>query len=372
MKTTETICLKCLNKFSHPLATKRKFCSAQCADNLFKVAAHICLNCGICFKKKSKTLGKYCSQACYFSHKQDISPKNKCLQCGTEFKILKKKKNYCSLKCKELSYPAHITINCKKCGIEFASTISRNSTRCSQKCGGLLKETDQQAFESLKKRYAKKVIKQGDNKCWSWKGWTRKGYGGISYKDKELGAHRASYIIHIGEIPDGMHVLHNCPGGDNRICSNPKHLWIGTNDDNVADMVAKGRNIKGESHYLHKLTAQQIVEIKQLLYMGIKHKEIAKKFDINRSTVGSIKNKKSWKSVSNPDIDSIIKNMKQLHKGGKELPFAKLTDEKVIEIKKLAKSGLSTIELMGLYNISKSAINKIKRGETWKHVKLEN
>lgn len=69
--------------------------------------------------------------------------------------------------------------------------------------------------------------------------------------------HRLVYALTKGPIPDGMQVLHNCPGGDNPSCCCPEHLWLGTQQDNMRDMAAKGRNImqthperaaRGESH----------------------------------------------------------------------------------------------------------------------------
>src|ERR1700730_16330475 len=76
-------------------------------------------------------------------------------------------------------------------------------------------------------------VKKTEN-CWEWtKAKTLAGYGLIGYGKKLLYAHRLSYEIHIGSIPEKMFVLHRC---DNPSCVNPKHLWIGTNHDNVKDM----------------------------------------------------------------------------------------------------------------------------------------
>jgi hypothetical protein len=78
--------------------------------------------------------------------------------------------------------------------------------------------------------------------CWNWiLSKTESGYGTITYKSKYYRAHRFSYMTFVGEIQEGMIVLHSC---DNPACVNPEHLSIGTNLDNSRDMVKKGRQRK--------------------------------------------------------------------------------------------------------------------------------
>jgi hypothetical protein len=89
-------------------------------------------------------------------------------------------------------------------------------------------------------RFWEKVKKSDTNDCWEWQSTTNnKGYGTISIKGRSRLAHRFSYEIHNGSIPNGLNVLHRC---DNPLCCNPAHLFLGTQRDNIADMVAKGRN----------------------------------------------------------------------------------------------------------------------------------
>src|SRR5581483_2912402 len=91
--------------------------------------------------------------------------------------------------------------------------------------------------------WAKASIRSGDG-CWEWKGkGSGNGYGGFYAHGKHRLAHRVAWELRNGVIPDGMHVLHHC---DNRRCVNPAHLFLGTHNDNMADMCAKGRQAKGD------------------------------------------------------------------------------------------------------------------------------
>jgi len=106
---------------------------------------------------------------------------------------------------------------------------------------------------------------------------------------KEL-AHRLSWIIHNGDIPKGMCVLHKC---DVSSCVRPDHLFLGTKAQNSADMAKKKRSTIGEKHPNAKLTSAQVMEI--YAYTGKSHRLIAMEYGITRKQVNHIKNGRNWR-----------------------------------------------------------------------------
>jgi len=142
-------------------------------------------------------------------------------------------------------------------------------------------------------RFLKKVNKTDD--CWIWLGAkkTRSGYGNFFYRKKVIHAHRASYLIFIGSIPDNLYVCHHC---DNPSCVNPKHLFIGTQDDNMKDMIKKNRsgNTKGSKNGNSKLSEGDILEIRQSEEYSF---VLAKKYSISPTQVCNIRKRKVWKHI---------------------------------------------------------------------------
>jgi len=84
-----------------------------------------------------------------------------------------------------------------------------------------------------------------------------------------IGAHRISWELHHGEIPAGLWVLHDCPGGDDPRCVNPEHLWLGTTQDNTADRDRKGHSAAGAVNGSAKLTLAEVRAIRAAYHRGI-------------------------------------------------------------------------------------------------------
>lgn len=135
--------------------------------------------------------------------------------------------------------------------------------------------------------------------CWEWAGFIgRGGYGRYKWSDrKNWIAHRLMYILAFGEFDPSLDVCHHC---DNRKCVNPYHLFLGTANDNIQDMVRKGRqrSAVGEANANSKLNADAVREIHRLRAMGLTQVEIGQRFGIAHSGVGRIVRGVGWKHVT--------------------------------------------------------------------------
>jgi hypothetical protein len=128
--------------------------------------------------------------------------------------------------------------------------------------------------------------------CWLWTlAVLEGGYGLAEVEGKTVTAHRASYRAFHGDIPDGMHVCHRC---DVRSCVNPAHLFLGTQAENMADAVSKGRSLQGSRNAAAKITEADVKAIREA--PGI-FAVVAAKFGISRSQVQRIKAGESWKHL---------------------------------------------------------------------------
>src|ERR1017187_1490665 len=147
------------------------------------------------------------------------------------------------------------------------------------------------------------------NGCWLSKPCMGKNvYGNCYYEGVQMGAHRASRLMTHGAIPDGMLVLHNCPGSDNKSCVNPAHLWLGTDQDNSNDAKAKGQlrrpSVEATTHLgstngNSKLTEDDVREIRLAYGPGgfVSMLALAEEFGVTSSQINLIVHRKSWKHV---------------------------------------------------------------------------
>lgn len=151
---------------------------------------------------------------------------------------------------------------------------------------------------SLKDKILENIKINDDTGCWEWqRSKDTKGYGLTGWEGKLEKAHRMAYQAFVSKIPKGMCVLHKC---DNRCCCNPKHLFLGTNKDNVDDRVRKGRSAKrhGENNPSVKLTAAEVAFLKDFLPLrAIPQKRVAEIFGVSNSAINKILLGQTWKHI---------------------------------------------------------------------------
>lgn len=151
--------------------------------------------------------------------------------------------------------------------------------------------------ESLETRFYRHIT-IAESGCWEWTGTLNMyGYGELGNcgrKPRKLTAHRVSWMIHKGLIPQGLLVCHKC---DNRRCANPDHLFLGTHKDNTQDALSKGRfHVNGKVSYTD-LTPEIIQEIRTRRKNGEKGRELAKEYKISEQSICDIVKGRTWRHL---------------------------------------------------------------------------
>lgn len=151
-------------------------------------------------------------------------------------------------------------------------------------------------------RFWAMVRKDEPHRCWVWTGAKNAfGYGQTRYVTSsgkaEQKAHRVSWILANGEIPEGRLVLHEC---DNASCVNPAHLHLGSNKTNADEREARGRQYhpKGTRHYRAKLTERDIVTIRRAVACGAEPVAIAPNYGVTKRCIELIVRRVNWKHVA--------------------------------------------------------------------------
>ena len=186
------------------------------------------------------------------------------------------------------------TLICKHCSKPFQTYVATR-TYCSHPCYASAKQS-----KPIELRFWKRVSKAGTDDCWLWTGATHQyGYGrmgtGKRGEWKATEAHRVSWEIHFGPIPDGMHVCHSC---DNPPCVNPAHLFLGTNNDNRQDSVKKNRHTGNGKSGHPQLTAELAKQIRNDYASGDhSYRTLAKKYTVSLSAIKAVIRRHTYKSI---------------------------------------------------------------------------
>jgi predicted XRE-type DNA-binding protein len=190
-----------------------------------------------------------------------------------------------------------------KCAFNECERDSKSKGYCDMHYRRLLKRGNVNDYGSKKvdlgnaiERFNKKYQIQ-ENGCWLWTSGTRLNGKGVPYPRhwtddfKSIGAHRFAYELAHGAIPKGMYVCHKC---DTPLCVNSDHLFVGTHNDNMRDMVQKNRSFTGRGENKKgraKLTNEQAKEIRKI---NASQSKIAKLFGVSQNTISRIKSGESY------------------------------------------------------------------------------
>ena len=153
------------------------------------------------------------------------------------------------------------------------------------------------AFDTPTATFWYYVEKKSVDECWLWKGALQsRGYGIFTSQGQREYAHRFSFMLHHHRlIPEGLYVCHHC---DNKKCVNPKHLFLGTPQDNSNDMVAKERQSRGSQKPRAKLTEIDVLEMRRLYHTGsFTYEQLSQLFGVSNSHAWSCVNRRFWKHI---------------------------------------------------------------------------
>ena len=199
-----------------------------------------------------------------------------------------------------------------------------------------------------RKTYERFICKiEKTNTCWIWKAQIYpNGYGAFHIDGKNSLAHRASWMLHKGQVPKNKIVCHKC---DNRKCVNPDHLFLGSYKDNTEDMIKKGRHAI-QKQILDNIQKREVIK----MYLNhIAQREIAKYFKVHQRTIWRI-------------IHKIVPVKKCI---GEENNKSILTEEKVKQMREIYNTGkMGFYKIAKKFSVDKSTAMRAIKGITWKHI----
>lgn len=168
---------------------------------------------------------------------------------------------------------------------------------CSTRCRGAAAKGIPQRVETVGDALRRLARKSKDDigGCRLWIcGADKDGYGRTCFAGKAWQAHRLMYTLAVGQIPDGMLVMHTC---DTPACVNPGHLRVGSAADNSEDMVSKSRQSRGAAHGRSKITESDVIRIRELYAVGGPMAPIARALGIHHSTALRVAHRERWNHV---------------------------------------------------------------------------
>ena len=200
--------------------------------------------------------------------------------------------------------------------------------------------------------------------CWEWQAGKYKGYGKfLLYQNKKVSAHRFVYESFKGAIQENFIIRHTC---DNPSCVNPNHLILGTQYDNIHDMIERGRDRKaeGSDNGNSILTEENVIKILEDIKNGkyTTQLQISLDYSVSKSIINNILNGSNWTSITNQYNLDKLKTM-FIHTN------SSLSKKEILEIKDLILEGKNNIEIGKQFYVSRNTISRIRTGKIYKNIK---
>lgn len=256
-----------------------------------------------------------------------------------------------------MSERIHFDRLCGHCGTSFKPGAA-DQRFCSQPC----------FYANRRKTISKSLITSNvvidpRTGCWNWVRGLNNGYGNISYMHVNRLAHRVSFELFNGPIPDGRFVCHKC---DNPKCCNPDHLFAGTSEENTKDRHAKGRSAKGSGAGPAKMTEQIVSEARTRYAAGENCASLAREYGISKTSMNYAICGRTWKhvGVSCPTMRSEPPPVLL----GEQNRFCRLSDNDIREIRRLASSGITQVAIAKQFNMRQGAISTIVLRKSRKNI----
>jgi hypothetical protein len=206
-------------------------------------------------------------------------------------------------------------------------------------------------------------VQTGDG-CWLWRGRKdKKGYGEITFDRRQQRAHRVAWFLVYGVWPSGV-LCHKC---DTPSCVRPDHLWDGTQRENVADCIAKGRfrTRRGEEHRSARLTWAIAREVRIRFADGVAIAVLAREYGVTNDTIAALVRGRTWREQLPDDLRHRI-DERLADRVRRAIGKAKLSDDDTLAIRARRSMGESVDALAESFGVTKSGIWHVLRGETAK------
>lgn len=197
-------------------------------------------------------------------------------------------------------------------------------------------------------------VQRGDPKdCWNWIGpKTSRGYGQFKVDGKNVLAHRyAYYLVHQYLPKNKEYICHHC---DNPACVNPFHLFLGTQTDNMRDMISKGRgaNVAGSNNPRATITDRVVTEIRDMWDKGVSTNQISELLNVSMHTIHNILSGRTWTHL--PMSSKLPSNR-----------GSRLCEKDVLEMRRLSSFGLTDTFIGKMFRLSQPQANKIINNKSW-------